>query len=507
MGKLRKIHAAGLTGIAVTLLGAAPHAWTQPADSIAVPQMQGPLTQADLSVLVGPIALYADDLVGIVLPAATYPLQVVQARRFLDQLESEPSLQPDPDWDSSVVALLNYPEILRMMDTNIEWTWSLGEAVIGEQAAVLDAIQFFRQQALQAGNLASNAQQTVTQTDNLIEIAPAEPEVIHVPYYEPERVVVVQPQPVIHYYPDPYPLYYYPYPVGYRFRTGFFWGVTTAFNLGWHSHSLHVYHHLNALHPYYGFTYYNPWYARRGVNININVNRVNSRWQSTYRRAARPTRTVNRNQISVSTEGRGSSRSTAVTRSTRINTAPSATTRRTTNGATTRSTTATRSATNTRSGTATRSATTTRSSTRAPGVTSRQQSTRTPSFASPRSNSRTAAPLQRSGSSATQTPARTRTQVPAFTSPQRSAPSSTSRPRTSVQTSPTTRSRQPSTFGGSSASRSPSISSSSRSSPQSSSRSSSISRSSGRSGGAARSVGGSTRSSGGSTRSGSSRTR
>jgi hypothetical protein len=38
-----------------------------------------------LGELVGPIALYPDDLVGIVLPASTYPLQIVQAARFLDE--------------------------------------------------------------------------------------------------------------------------------------------------------------------------------------------------------------------------------------------------------------------------------------------------------------------------------------------------------------------------------------------------------------------------------------
>ena len=44
--------------------------------------------------LVGPIALYPDDLVGIVLPASTYPLQVVQAARFSTQRKKNPSLKP-----------------------------------------------------------------------------------------------------------------------------------------------------------------------------------------------------------------------------------------------------------------------------------------------------------------------------------------------------------------------------------------------------------------------------
>src|SRR5690606_34333345 len=102
---------------------------------------------------------------------------------------------------------------------------------------------------------------------------PADPEVIYVPYYEPKRVIVRQVVPVYHYYPWSYPVYYYPYPVGYSFygfRTGFFFGVTTAFSIGWHSHHVHVHHHHHRGHPYFGRVYYDPWYVRRGLNININ---------------------------------------------------------------------------------------------------------------------------------------------------------------------------------------------------------------------------------------------
>ena len=80
------------------------------------------LSSSDLEVLVGPIALYPDDLLAIVLPASTYPLEIVQAARFLEQLESDSSLEPNDDWDDSVVALLNYPEVVRMMDEDIDWT-------------------------------------------------------------------------------------------------------------------------------------------------------------------------------------------------------------------------------------------------------------------------------------------------------------------------------------------------------------------------------------------------
>ena len=74
----------------------------------------------ELADLVGPVALYPDDLLAIVLPASTYPLEIVQAARFLDELENDASLEPDEAWDDSVVALLNYPDVVRMMNDDID---------------------------------------------------------------------------------------------------------------------------------------------------------------------------------------------------------------------------------------------------------------------------------------------------------------------------------------------------------------------------------------------------
>jgi hypothetical protein len=225
----------------------------------------------DLQTLVGPIALYPDDLVGIVLPASTYPLQVVQAARFLEQRKSDSSLQPDDDWDDSVVALLNYPEVVKLLNDDLEWTWDLGQAVLAQNTDVLNAIQTFRDRAYAAGNLRSDDRQVVTAANEQITIAPADPEVIYVPYYEPARVVVYQPRPVYYYYPWAYPVYYYPYPVGYSFHTGFFWGVSTAFVVGWHSHYVHVYRCGYYGHPYYGHSYYDNYYVRNNTHVNVNV--------------------------------------------------------------------------------------------------------------------------------------------------------------------------------------------------------------------------------------------
>ena len=178
----------------------------------------------ELHELVGPIALYPDDLVAIVLPASTYPLQVVQAARFLEDRKADASLQPNEDWDDSIVALLNYPEVVTLLNDDLDWTYDLGTAVLNQRADVLSAIQDFRDEAYAAGNLRSDERQTVAREDDTIEIKPADPEVIYVPYYEPERVVVYQPAPVYYYYPRPYPVYYYPYPAHYQLRLGLLLG-------------------------------------------------------------------------------------------------------------------------------------------------------------------------------------------------------------------------------------------------------------------------------------------
>jgi len=226
------------------------------------------LTQTELQELVGPIALYPDELLAIVLPASTYPLQLVEAQRFLDALERDPSLKPDDDWDDSVVALLNYPEVVELLNADLDWTWQLGEAVVAQETDVIAAVREFRDRAYAAGNLRSDSHQTVSRSDEAIEITPVADDVIYVPYYEPERVVVYQTRPVYYYYPRAYPVYYYPYPDGYAFSSGFFWGVTTAFTVGWLTDTVHVYHHSYYGHPYYGHHYWDGWWYRRPT-INV----------------------------------------------------------------------------------------------------------------------------------------------------------------------------------------------------------------------------------------------
>lgn len=235
------------------------------------------LSSFELQELVGPVALYPDDLLAIVLPASAYPLQIAEAARFIEAQESDPALEPDPEWDDSVVALVNYPEVVELMNDDLDWTYRLGEAVIAQQTDVVAAVESFRDRAYAAGNLKSDAYQTVSNDGGVVEISPVSEDVIYVPYYEPARVVVYQPRPSYYYYPRPYPVYYYPYSAGHYFDRGRFWGVTTAFSIGWRSDSLHVYHQSYRGHPYYGRSYWDRWWYRRPSISVYNTTYINSR--------------------------------------------------------------------------------------------------------------------------------------------------------------------------------------------------------------------------------------
>src|SRR5215813_2139243 len=108
-----------------------------------------PLKPSQLDQLVAPIALYPDRLLSEVLMASTYPLEVVQAERWLnankslkdDQLKEAVDKQP---WDDSVKSLIATPSVLEMMNSKIDWTQKLGSAVIDQQADVMDAINTSR---------------------------------------------------------------------------------------------------------------------------------------------------------------------------------------------------------------------------------------------------------------------------------------------------------------------------------------------------------------------------
>lgn len=137
---------------------------------------------AELDQLLQPIALYPDPLVALILAAATTPSQIVDADRYIGN-GGDTNAIPEQPWSPSVQGLAHYPTVLKWMDDNITWTTELGAAFASQQSDVMDAIQSLRGQAQAQGNLQSTPQETVQSDDGDIDIEPADPDDIYVPYY------------------------------------------------------------------------------------------------------------------------------------------------------------------------------------------------------------------------------------------------------------------------------------------------------------------------------------
>jgi len=212
-----------------------------------------------LDALLAPIALYPDALLTQSLMACTFPLQVVQAARWAED-PAHKSLSGDTlvkalekeNWDPSVKSLVPFPQVLTMLNANLEWTQQLGYAFADQQAAVMDSVQRLRRQAQTNGSLQSTPQQVVRTEEKVIVIEPAQPEVVYVPSYNPSVVYGAWPYPS---YPPVYPTLYPTYPVGTGLAAGLAFGVGVAAVGGlW-----------NWARPAWG-----------SGSVNVNVNRYNS---------------------------------------------------------------------------------------------------------------------------------------------------------------------------------------------------------------------------------------
>jgi Protein of unknown function (DUF3300) len=178
----------------------APDAGTEPAAAAVAPEEvaetpqeggapDGALSAEELQALVAPIALYPDLVLVLTLQASLAPLDVVQAQRFLDQYAEDPSLTPDQDWDESVIGLLNYPTVVQKMSDDLEWTQTLGSAVVTQLEGVQDAIQEIRGFMRAVGALESNDQMTVIAEGDIIRIEPADENAVFIPQYDPEALL------------------------------------------------------------------------------------------------------------------------------------------------------------------------------------------------------------------------------------------------------------------------------------------------------------------------------
>jgi hypothetical protein len=207
-------------------------------------------SREELAQMLGPIALYPDRLLSQILMASTYPIEVIEADRWVKR---NPDLQGDAldralldkEWDPSVKAIAHFPAILALMSERITETTNLGNAFLVQEAEVMAMIQELRASAYAQGNLVTTEQQQVIVEQETIIIEPTNPRVIYVPYYDPFYV----------YGPWWYPAYppYYWGPPGVRVSLGynlfywpgihfsFIWGTWSHFD--WHHHYVFIHVH------------------------------------------------------------------------------------------------------------------------------------------------------------------------------------------------------------------------------------------------------------------------
>ena len=279
-----------------TAVGAAaqqPATSAPPAPTPSQPD-QSLLKPEQLEALVAPIALYPDALLANMLAAATYPLEVVEADRWVKEKKElkGDALKAEVDkksWDDSVKALAATPSVLDMMSDKLDWTKSLGDAMLAQQADLMDAIQRLREKARANNKLSSTKQQKVTvkqqESKQVIAIEQTDPNSVYVPYYEPATVYGEWP------YAD-YPPYYFGYPsyigagavaAGIAFGTAWAigrWGNYWGGGCNWGNRNVYVNHRTtnvwqhNAAHRQ-GVRYNNANVQQRFGNNNVRAGASN----------------------------------------------------------------------------------------------------------------------------------------------------------------------------------------------------------------------------------------
>jgi hypothetical protein len=248
-----------------------------------------------LDALLAPVALYPDQLLTQLLIAATFPLQIVEASRWIEDpahkdLKGDAlakALEPLP-WDPSVKSLVPFPQVLSQMNNNLEWTQQLGYAFANQQKDVLDSVQRLRREAQAQGHLESTPQQIVRTegqagagAPQTVVIEPAQPNVVYVPSYSPSTVYGAWPYPA---YPPVAATPGPEYVAGTALLSGLAFGTGIAISSalwGWSS----------------------PNWSNGNVNVNvdhwntINVNRqpaVSNTWSPAWNRAGWQAATLQR---------------------------------------------------------------------------------------------------------------------------------------------------------------------------------------------------------------------
>ncbi|PUA29217.1 MAG: hypothetical protein B0W54_01005 [Cellvibrio sp. 79] len=183
---------------------------------------QASFSEAQLDSLLAPVALYPDTVLSHVLIASTYPLEVVEADRWArnnTRYKGDDAVNAvdSRDWDPSVKALVAFPDILRRMSEDLDWTQQLGDAFLADEERVMDSVQKLRNRAYASGHLDKVDHVRVIREEKTIVIEPSVERVVYVPAYD-TRVVYGN-----WWWPD-YPPVYWNYPSSYVFVSGFYWG-------------------------------------------------------------------------------------------------------------------------------------------------------------------------------------------------------------------------------------------------------------------------------------------
>src|SRR5215813_5308733 len=126
------------TGFAEEAQSPAPAATPAPPPSAPAKR-----SAADLEKLAMPIALYPDQLIAVILPASVYPVEIVQAARFVKDTNNIPKVDDQP-WDDSVKELAHFPELIAKMSDDLAWTVDLGHAFLDQSKELMDTIQSLR---------------------------------------------------------------------------------------------------------------------------------------------------------------------------------------------------------------------------------------------------------------------------------------------------------------------------------------------------------------------------
>jgi hypothetical protein len=215
------------------------------------------ISNDELDSLVAPIALYPDPLLAQVLAASTYPLELIQLQQWLDKNKNlkdkalADAVAKEP-WDPSVQSMAGLPDAVKRLTDDIQWTTDLGNAFLAQQKDVMDAVQRMRKKAQDKGNLKSSEQlkveTKVVESQSVIVVEQANPQVVYVPSYNP--TVVYGPPPY------PYPPVTYPPPGYYAAGMALSFGVGVAMGAMWSG----------------GWGYNCGWGGNNDITINNNNN-------------------------------------------------------------------------------------------------------------------------------------------------------------------------------------------------------------------------------------------